>query len=181
MERTHMTSTLAVFLSALCILSSRCCTPASAMTMKEVNFTYYLHDNFVPPDVTAVAVAGANASIMGPSHLGDTIAFDSVLRETASSASAQIGHFSGLSVSLSNPQEKFILFVLNITLHGYSGTISGSARFNITAPTWEEAVSSGTGSFRGVAGHLIVSAVSFRNGISVLKYDANLILPDHSH
>ncbi|OAE32016.1 hypothetical protein AXG93_2772s1260 [Marchantia polymorpha subsp. ruderalis] len=85
MERTNGTWTLGVFLCALCILSSGLWTPASAMKMKmkAVNFTYYLHDDFVPPNVTAVAVAGANATLTGPFQLGDIIVFDSVIRKTS--------------------------------------------------------------------------------------------------
>ncbi|OAE30996.1 hypothetical protein AXG93_2018s1630 [Marchantia polymorpha subsp. ruderalis] len=153
--------------------------PVNAMKMKKVNFTYYLHDDFVPPDVTAVAVAGANASVTGPSALGDVTVFDSILRETASNASAQIGHHSGLLVSLSDPREKFITFVTSITIPGYSGTLSGSCRINFTAPSWEEAINSGTGSFEGARGHLTVSAVSLTPTFPVLKYKAYLILPHH--
>ncbi|BBN14183.1 protein MpDIR62 [Marchantia polymorpha subsp. ruderalis] len=183
MDRTNGTWTLGVFLCALCILSSGLWTPASAMKMKmkAVNFTYYLHDDFVPPNVTAVAVAGANATLTGPFQLGDIIVFDSVIRKTASNASAQIGHQSGVLVSLNDPSKKFISFALDITIHGYSGTMSGSARIDFTAPSWEEAISSGTGSFRGVSGYLTVSAVSLNSAFPVLKYEANLMLPHHSY
>ncbi|BBN14574.1 protein MpDIR19 [Marchantia polymorpha subsp. ruderalis] len=179
MDRTHGTSTLAVFLSALCILSSGWLSPASAMDFKAVKFTYYLHDSFVPPNVTVVVVAGANATLTGVPTLGDISVFDSILKETASNASAQIGHSSGELVSLSDPAQNFITFVQEITILGYSGTISASARFNFTALSWEVGVSSGTGSFRGAMGYFRVTIVSLDPSFPVIKYEANLILPRH--
>ncbi|KAG6557778.1 hypothetical protein Mapa_000545 [Marchantia paleacea] len=179
MERTHGMWTLAVFLSALCILSSGCCSPASAMKMKAVNFTYYLHDDFVLPDITAVQVASSNGTLTGTSIFGDVTVFDSVLRETASNVSAAIGHSSGQLLSLKDPLEKFITFVHDITIPDYSGTITCSARFNFTAPDWEIGVSSGTGSFRGVRGYLTASIAVPDPAGYILKYEANLILPKH--
>lgn len=65
------------------------------MELKAVKFTYYLHDDFVPQNVTAILIAGASGTLTGQSALGDIIVFDSFLRKTSSNASALIGHGSG--------------------------------------------------------------------------------------
>ncbi|BBN14461.1 protein MpDIR51 [Marchantia polymorpha subsp. ruderalis] len=176
MERSHGTSTMAVFFGALIILSG-CWSSASALKLKAVKFTYYMHDDFVLPDVTAVKVTGPNRTLGSAATFGDITVFDSVLKETASNDSAQIGYSSGQFSALKESVENFIILVQDITFPGYSGTISCSARFNFSAPSWELGVSSGTGSFRGARGYLTASvAVPDPAGL-VLKYEANLIIP----
>ncbi|BBN14731.1 protein MpDIR60 [Marchantia polymorpha subsp. ruderalis] len=177
MERSHGTSTMAVFFGALIILSSGCCSSASALKLKAVNFTYYLHDDFVLPDVSAVKVTGPNLTLGSPATFGEITVFDSVLKETISNDSAQIGHSSGQVTALKESVEKFITFVQDITILGYSGTISCSARFNFSAPNWEVGVNSGTGSFRGASGYLTASVAVPDPAGYILKYEANLILP----
>ncbi|KAG6557776.1 hypothetical protein Mapa_000543 [Marchantia paleacea] len=174
MERTHE-STLAVFVTALVLLSSGC----SAMKMKSVNFTYYLHDDFVKPDTTSVQVASSNGTFTGTFLFGDIAVFDSVLREGSTNDSTLIGHGSGELVSLKEPYIRFITFVHDLTFPEYSGTISCSARFNFSAPTWEVGVSSGTGSFRGASGYLTASIEVPNTAGYILKYQANLMLPKH--
>ncbi|OAE27342.1 hypothetical protein AXG93_441s1020 [Marchantia polymorpha subsp. ruderalis] len=150
------------------------------MEMKAVHFTYYVHDTLVPPGVTTVVVAGANASLTGPSALGDISVFDSVLRKTASNASAQVGHSSGQLVSLNDPAEKLIILVQDITISGYSGTISASGRFNFSTLSWELGVSSGTASFRGAMGYLRPTIVALDPVFPVVKsFSAIAILLTH--
>ncbi|OAE27415.1 hypothetical protein AXG93_2015s1440 [Marchantia polymorpha subsp. ruderalis] len=146
------------------------------MELKAVKFSYYLHDDLVPPNVTAVLVAGAGGSLTGQSSLGNIIVFDSFLRKTSSNASALIGHGSGEIVTLNDPVERFITFVHDITISGYSGTISASGRFNFTAPSWELGINSGTGSFRGARGYFTASMISLNPSFPILNRLADLFL-----
>ncbi|BBN14462.1 protein MpDIR50 [Marchantia polymorpha subsp. ruderalis] len=174
MERTHG-STLAVFVTALVLLSSGC----SAMKMKPVSFAYYLHDDYVPPDTTSVQVASSNGTLTGTFQFGDIAVFDSPLREGTANDSTLFGYGSGELVSLKQPYMRFITFVHDVTVPGYSGTLSCSGRFNFSAPSWEVGVNSGTGSFRGASGYYTVSIAVPNTAGYVLKYEANLMLPKH--
>ncbi|KAG6543042.1 hypothetical protein Mapa_015538 [Marchantia paleacea] len=175
MERTHG-STVELFVTALLVLSS-VCSVAEARKPRPLKFTYYLHDDFVPPDTTAAQVASANGTFTNTFVFGDISVFDSLIRIGAESTSAEIGHSSGQIVGLIQPTMRFITFVVDLSFPEYSGTLSCSARFNISAPSWEVGVSAGTGSFRGATGYLTATMVDPNPAAYIIQYNAILYLP----
>ncbi|KAL2630773.1 hypothetical protein R1flu_015459 [Riccia fluitans] len=135
-------------------------------------FTYYLHDSFLPPEATVAQVASANGA--------KVTAFDSPLRLGVDKESLLVGSGMGSITALKGIN--FITETHDITIPElkYQGSIAASGRFSFSSPSWQLAVTGGTGSFSGAYGHFTVSFADPNPAGYVLKYEASLTLPSVS-
>lgn len=143
---------------------------------KPLQFTYYLHDDFVPPGVTAVQTIALNGNFSGMSQFGDSSTFNSFLRTGASGNSTLIGYHSGTTSLLNEPSLFFINLVAELFHPSeYTGFFTMTGRFNSSKPSWELLINGGTGSFLGAKGYSTVTVANpdFQNGI-VIRYDLNM-------
>ncbi|BBN06598.1 protein MpDIR9 [Marchantia polymorpha subsp. ruderalis] len=177
MGRSIMGSSMLAVLMVALLISGSQFEVASAKKKKHIQFTYYLHDNFIPPGVTAVQTISVSGNFTGLAEFGDQTTFDSILREGLNKTSDFWGYHSGTTSLLSSPNNFFITLTADLRTPKYNGFYVVQGRFNSSNPSWDLPITGGSGDFVGASGYLTATlAVSdLVNGI-VVKYDANIFL-----
>ncbi|OAE18916.1 hypothetical protein AXG93_1976s1210 [Marchantia polymorpha subsp. ruderalis] len=145
MGRSIMGSSMLAVLMVALLISGSQFEVASAKKKKHIQFTYYLHDNFIPPGVTAVQTISVSGNFTGLAEFGDQTTFDSILREGLNKTSDFWGYHSGTTSLLSSPNNFFITLTADLRTPKYNGFYVVQGRFNSSNPSWDLPITGGSG------------------------------------
>eukprot|EP00249_Psilotum_nudum_P028241 c3701_g1_i1 orf=567-1331(-) len=160
------------FMIFLLILNGRLVTPQSN---SEMNLQFYMHDNPMPPNPSAVQVATQQTS-SGSLAFGSTFVIDDLLTEGPDPTSSRVGRAQGMySMASQTDMNLHLHFTAIMEKAEYNGStlaIHGADRIGLASR--EVAVVGGTGVFRFARGFATMETASQNGPNAVLKFNVTL-------